>query len=210
MVKHSELAALTAWPDPFSSPHWLFELKYDGYRALAVREANVRLSTRQGRDLTAAFPEVTFALSTLPPGTALDGELVILDSHGHPQFEYLARAWSTNPRAIRFAVRIRPAILMAFDILADAGLDVRSEPIEKRKARLASRVRPTPHLRPVLPIESNGEWLYAHAEELRLEGIVAKKKGSPYPKGRTVDWLKIKTPHGREVEAKRFEYRRQR
>ena len=81
---------------------------------------------------------------------------------------------------------------MVFDILADAGMDVRGEPIEQRKARLAERVPPTKHLRPVLPIVGNGEWLYGQAEALRLDGIVAKKKDTPYPRGRTRDWLKIK------------------
>jgi bifunctional non-homologous end joining protein LigD len=92
---------------------------------------------------------------------------------------------------------------MAFDILTDHGMDVRSEPIEKRKARLAARVSSTNHLRPVLPIAGNGEWLYAQAEAVGLEGIVAKRKGTPYPAGRSANWLKIKTEHGRAEEARR-------
>jgi bifunctional non-homologous end joining protein LigD len=207
-VTHRDLAILTAAALPFSNPAWLFELKYDGYRVLTTRNGIVRLVSRHGRDLTAAFPEVSFELSALPPGTALDGELVILDAQGGTSFDHLARARRSSPHAIRNAVRNRPATLMVFDILADAGTDVRSQPIEQRKALLAERVPLTKHLRPVLPIVGNGEWLYAQAESLRLEGIVAKKTGTPYPKGQTRDWLAIRTPHGIEVDAKRFEYRR--
>jgi bifunctional non-homologous end joining protein LigD len=207
VVTHRDLALLSASSLPFSSPDWLYELKFDGYRALALRDHDVRLVSRHGRDLTAAFPEVSFAVSTLSPGTALDGEIVVLDREGRPQFAHLG-AWRSTPRAIRGALRNRPATLMAFDILADAGLDVRSEPIEERKARLATRVTPSPHLRPVLPVAGSGEWLYAQAEAMRLEGVVAKKKGSAYPRGRTADWLKIKTPQGRDADARRFGYRR--
>ena len=203
MVTHRDLALVSTSSFPFSSPDWLYELKFDGYRALALRDGDVRLVSRHGRDLTAAFPEVSFAISTLSPGTALDGEIVVLDPQGRPQFHHIS-AWRSSPRSLRGALRHRPATLMAFDILADGGLDVRSEPIEQRKVRLANCVKSTDHLRPVLPVAGNGEWLYAQAQALRLDGIVAKKKGTPYPKGRTVDWLKIKTPHGRDVEAKRF------
>jgi bifunctional non-homologous end joining protein LigD len=188
VITHRDLALLTGWARPFSSPDWLFELKYDGYRVLALRDGVLSLSTRQGRDLTAAFPEVAFALSALPAGTALDGELVISDAEGRPQFDYLARAWSTTTAAVHRAALKRPATLIAFDILFDAGIDVRSEPIEKRKERLRARIPATPHLRPLVPIEAEGEWLFAQAEAMRLEGIVAKRKGSRYVAGRSRDW----------------------
>ena len=182
MVSHRDLALLTARSQPFSDPGWLFELKLDGYRLLAVRDDAVRLITRQGSDLTLAFPEVAEAVGTLPAGTAIDGELVILDQHGRPQFNYLARAWSARPSAIKNGWQTRPDTLMAFDILMDAGVDVRLEPIEKRKARLAN-VPLTNHLRPLLPIEGKGEWLYRQAEILELEGIVAKRNGSIFAQG---------------------------
>jgi bifunctional non-homologous end joining protein LigD len=76
----------------------------------------------------AGFPEVADALLTLPMGTALDGELVILDAEGRPQFERLARAWAATERTARMAARRSPAALMAFDISCDAGDDVRDEP----------------------------------------------------------------------------------
>jgi bifunctional non-homologous end joining protein LigD len=207
VLSHRDLALLTARSRPFSSPEWLYELKWDGYRVLALRGDAVRLLSRQGRDMTAAFPEVVGAVATLPQGTALDGELVILDAEGRPLFDYLARAWRTTSKAIREASVTRPATLIAFDIMFDAGVDVRSEAIEQRKKRLVERVPSGPHIRPLLPVEGEGEWLYQQAEALRLEGVVAKRKGSLYRAGRTADWLKIKTPHGVEVERERFAYR---
>jgi bifunctional non-homologous end joining protein LigD len=208
VVSYRDLALPTISARPFSSLDWLYELKYDGYRVLAMYEATVRLVSRQGRDLTAAFPEVASAVSALVAGTALDGELVILDAEGRPKFDYLARTWRSSPAEIRRAVMTRPATMMAFDILIDAGVDVRDEPIEERKERLVTRVQRSPHLLPVLPVTSAGEWLFAQAEAMNLEGVVAKRKGSPYRAGRTSDWLKIKTQHGRAVEAKRFSCRR--
>jgi len=205
VLTHRDLALLIARSRPFSSPDWLFELKWDGYRVLALCDEEVRLLSRQGQDMTAAFPEVTEAIRTLPPGTALDGELVILDDKGKPKFDYLARAWRKTEKGIRDAAALRPATLIAFDILLDAGKDVRTEPIQRRKKRLIKRVPSTPHIRPLLPVENEGEWLYAQAETLGLEGVVAKRKGSLYRAGRSEDWLKIKTPHGIEAERKRFD-----
>jgi len=86
VVTHRDLALLSARSRPFSSPEWLYELKFDGYRVLVIRDEGVSLISRQGRDMTAAFPEVAEAARKLPPGTALDGELVILDAKGRPQF----------------------------------------------------------------------------------------------------------------------------
>lgn len=209
MISPADLATLTARSQPFSSPDWLYELKFDGFRALALRgETGVRLLSRHGNNLTTAFPEVAEALLELPSRTVLDGELVVLDPDGRPRFEHLARAWLTSASAIKAAARRRPATLMAFDILFCAGIDVRRSPIELRKKWLAERVRKGRHLRPVLPVEAQGHRLFDEAVALGLEGIVAKRRGSRYRAGRTGDCVKIKTPHGREVEAKRFEHLR--
>jgi bifunctional non-homologous end joining protein LigD len=89
------------------------------------------------------------------------------------------------------------ATLIAFDVLFAAGEDVRMLPLEGRKDRLARLVPNTPHLRAMLPVEQEGEWLFAQAQSMRLEGIVAKRLGSRYRRGRTADWLKIKTEHAR-------------
>lgn len=81
----------TSAPGPFSRPGWLFEPKYDGFRILARKERGaVRLITRNGFDLAKAFPELVIELETLPD-VVMDGELVVLDEHGHPQFDSLRR-----------------------------------------------------------------------------------------------------------------------
>lgn len=206
LPSHRDLALLGHRSRPLSRPDWLFELKWNGYRALALRGDVVRLVSRRGRDMAAEFPDVVAALETLPGDTALDGELVVVGNDGRPLADYLARtSRKTAARGIREAATLRPAAFLAFDILFDAGMDVRNERIEQRKARLADRVASGPHLRPVLPVEGDGAWLYTQADALGLEGVVAKRKGSLYRAGRTGDWLKIRTPHAIEMQRRRLD-----
>lgn len=204
LPSHRDLALLGLRSRPLSRPDWLFELKWNGYRALALRGDLVRLLSRRGRDMAAEFPDVVAALQALPRDTALDGELVVVGNDGRPLADYLARSSRTAARGIREAATLRPAAFLAFDILFDAGQDVRNEPIERRKARLADRVPSGLHLRPVLPVEGEGAWLYTQADALGLEGVVAKRKASLYRAGRTGDWLKIRTPHAIEVQRRRI------
>ena len=98
-ITHQDLMLATPAREPFSRPGWLFELKYDGFRIMGVREADrARLITRRGIDLSRSFPELVIALEALPQAV-IDGELVLLDSEGRPSFEKLFR---------RAAMRRRP------------------------------------------------------------------------------------------------------
>jgi bifunctional non-homologous end joining protein LigD len=204
-VSERDLMLLTRAARPFSGAGWAFELKWDGWRALALRGERVRLLSRNGTDLTAAFPEVAAAVANLPIGTALDAELVVLDATGRSMFDAMkSRAWRRAAASIAQGVKSSPATLIAFDVLFAAGADLRELPLEGRKERLARLVPNTPHLRAMLPVEHEGEWLFAQAQSMRLEGIVAKRLGSRYRRGRTADWLKIKTEHARTEERRRF------
>jgi bifunctional non-homologous end joining protein LigD len=205
LPSHRDLALLGQRSRPLSRPDWLFELKWNGYRALALRGDVVRLLSRRGRDMAAEFPDVVAALQALPRDTALDGELVVVGNDGRPLADYLSRGRGSRTAAggIREAATLRPAAFLAFDILFDAGEDVRNERIEQRKARLVDRLAAGPHLRPVMPLEGEGAWLYTQADALGLEGIVAKRRASMYRAGRTGDWLKLKTPHAIEVQRRR-------
>jgi bifunctional non-homologous end joining protein LigD len=105
-VSERDLMLLTRAVRPFSGAGWTFELKWDGYRALALRGERVRLLSRHGTDLTAAFPEVAAAVANLPIGTALDAELVILDSTGRSRFDALtSRAWRRSAGTIAQGVK---------------------------------------------------------------------------------------------------------
>jgi bifunctional non-homologous end joining protein LigD len=209
-IEHIHLALLVDRARPFSAPGWIFELKYDGYRCLArVEDGNPQLISRQGWDMSGAFPELTVELATLPEGTAIDGELVMLDQNGHPQFdELMGRAAVSRRDSVARASRTRPGAIFAWDLLMYAGEDMRNLPLVARKDALDVALAGLKRINIAAHVHQDGERLYKEAEFLELEGIVAKRADSTYKAGRTEDWLKIKTPIGREREARRMEHRR--
>ena len=180
---------------PFTAPGWLFELKLDGYRALAARGGEPRLLSRNGNDLTACFPEVAQALKALPFGRLLlDGELVAVDADGRPSFQRLQqRGQLKRPLDIRHAAVENPVTFYAFDLLAFETYDLRSLPLSLRKTLLRKIVPPSGVIRYLDHFEQDGDILYQHVQKLKLEGIVAKRADSPYKSGRTPLWLKIRT-----------------
>jgi bifunctional non-homologous end joining protein LigD len=197
-LRPEEAAPMLAQPAeaPFRAEGWLFELKYDGYRLLAWKEAGrVTLRYRRGGDATALFPEVARAVAALPVEEAvIDGEVVVLDGAGRPDFQELQRRGRLQ-RAVDVAEGslVRPATLFAFDLLAAGGLDLRSLPLVERKAVLAALA---PRLGPVRfadHVEAEGEALYREVEARGLEGIVGKRADAPYRAGRSPSWVKIRT-----------------
>jgi bifunctional non-homologous end joining protein LigD len=179
----------------FSGPEWLFELKLDGYRALAAREQSARLLSRNGNDLTSCFPEVIQALRGLPfERLLLDGELVALDDSGRPSFQRLQqRAQLRRALDIRHASVDSPVTFFAFDILGFEDFDLRSLPLIERKAILRRTVPPAGQIRVLDHFQAEGEMLYDHVKKLGLEGIVGKRLDSPYKPGRSPVWIKIRT-----------------
>src|SRR4051812_20678055 len=135
MISHKELMLLSTAPRPFSREGWLFELKYDGYRMLVMNDgASVRLVSRNGRDLSAAFPELLEDLQNLPPHTVLDAELVVMDMHGLPRFQQLRRrALLVKPASIEHAALHEPAALFVFDLLMLKGVNYRRYSLRARK-----------------------------------------------------------------------------
>lgn len=208
-ISHLDLALLQARVRPFSAIGWIFELKYDGYRCLAKRGSTAQMFSRQGNDMSRAFPELIRDLEHLPPATAIDGELVMLDEHGHPKFdELLGRSAVSRPQTVAKASRERPAAIVAWDILMYAGLDVRHLPLLERKTILRRALKGMQRVLYATHVEGHGEAMYGQAVTQELEGIVAKRVDSPYTAGRTANWVKIKTPIGRERETRRMERRR--
>lgn len=200
MIYYYEIARPTPAPESFTREGWIFELKYDGFRILASvpRGEPVRMTTRSGNDIAHRFPEIVADLKELPE-CVLDGELVVCDERGIPQFARLSRrAHLQRPDVILHTSRIEPAVLFAFDLLWLKGEDLRKLPLLERKVRLKELLRRSKRVRYLNHIETEGERFFAAAAELELEGIVAKRADSPYPAGRTRNWLKIKTGAGRE------------
>jgi bifunctional non-homologous end joining protein LigD len=171
---------------PPAGPGWIHEIKHDGFRILAHRQGRaVRLLTRNGNDLADRFPLAAAAILALPVKfCVLDAEAIVCDDSGVAVFD-LIRGHGRNGRAI----------LCAFDLLEVNGEDIRREPIEDRKRRLAGLLR-LPHDGIALNehYEGDGATIYKHACALGCEGIVSKRLGSPYRAGRSAYWLKIKNP----------------
>ena len=178
--------------------NWLFELKYDGVRALVEKRASkVRIFSRSGGDRTHVYPEIAAAAAHLPiDSCVLDGELVSLDAEGRSSFERLQRRFTqTDAEAIERGRRELPVQLFAFDLLEVAGVDVRRCAIEDRKALLAELLPPSGPLGLADHLDGQGAEFYALVRERELEGVVAKRAGSSYESGeRSADWVKVKVP----------------
>jgi bifunctional non-homologous end joining protein LigD len=172
---------------PPSGPGWLHEIKHDGFRILARRDsAGVRLITRNANDFTDRFPFVATAVAELPVKSCLiDGEAIVCDENGLAVFD-LIRRHGAGERAV----------LSAFDLLELDGKDLRRRPIETRKAVLAKLLNGS-HLSLVLNehYEEDGEIVFREACKLGCEGIVSKRLGSVYRRGRSPLWLKVKNPN---------------
>ena len=179
---------------PFSGADWLFEVKYDGYRAIAAREeGRASLRYRSGRDATASWPELTAALAALPfSHVVLDGELVVLDTAGRPSFQRLQqRAQSSRPRDVERAALELPATFFAFDLLALGELDLRPLPLRERKKLLARVLPGRGALRAAPYFAARGEAVFREIEKLGLEGMLAKRADAPYRAGRSPAWRKL-------------------
>jgi bifunctional non-homologous end joining protein LigD len=172
---------------PPSGANWIHEIKHDGYRLMARRDpVGIRLLTRNGNDWTRRYPLVAEAVNHLKVRSCLiDGEVVCCDVRGLATFQLL-RHRRNEP----------DAFLYAFDLLELDGTDLRREPIEVRKATLASILRKSRHgVRLNEHVEHpDGLTVFQHACKMGLEGIVSKRLGSRYRSGRSPDWLKFKNP----------------
>ncbi len=181
---------------PFSQRGWLYELKLDGFRALGRRDAGAaRLVYRRGLDASAIYPEVVRALRALPfRSLTVDGELIVVDAGGKPTFQGLQqRAQLTRRADIERASIELPVTYFVFDLLTFGDLDLREMPLVERKRFLKRLLPPAGPLRYVDHVETKGAELYAEVAARGLEGVVAKRAGSPYRAGRSKDWLKWRT-----------------
>ena len=177
---------------PPSGPGWIHEIKHDGFRILARKDATgVRLITRKGNDFTSRFPFIAMTASKLPVRSCLiDGEAIVTDSEGLAVFD-LIRGHGSKASAV----------LCAFDLLELDGRDLRREPIEKRKALLAKLLKGQQlSIVPNEYFEEGGAIVFHEACKLGCEGIVSKRLGSPYRSGRSPQWLKVKNPKAPAVK----------
>ncbi len=170
---------------PFNSPDHLFEVKWDGIRAMVARDASgVRVVDRSGGDLLRALPELRDV--PVPEGVVLDGEVVACDGRGRPSYDLLAGR--LGPRA---AKRGKGPYFVAFDLLYEGHRPLVARPLEERRRRLLGLGLGGRHIGVPDHLEHDGEPFFDAAREYELEGIVAKRRASPYlPGARTTDWLR--------------------
>jgi len=170
-------------PSPAKQPpagvDWIHEIKHDGFRIMARRDAaGVRLISRHGNDFTARFPLAAAAVASLPARSFLiDGEAIVTDAKGLAVFDLIRRQRHGSD-----------AVLIGFDLIELEGEDLCGSPIQYRKRQLAKLVR-GPHPGIVLNefFEGDGDILFEHACKLGCEGIVSKRLGSRYRSGRAQD-----------------------
>jgi bifunctional non-homologous end joining protein LigD len=181
--------------DPFDKEDWIFEPKWDGVRTLATcTQEETFLLSRRGNNVTATYPEIAALHNRVVATDAiLDGEIVAMDN-GRPSFEKLqSRINLQNPRDIEKARKQCPVVFIAFDVIYIDGRSLLKVPLEERKSILDELIVPSPIVQVSPCIEGEGTALFEAAKAKRLEGIVAKKLGSPYRPGRrNKEWLKIK------------------
>lgn len=190
----------TAVQDAFDSPDFLFQVKWDGVRCLAYRypDGALRLFNRRLNERTRQYPDLMAALAFLPPGTVIDGEIIATGADGKPSFPLVLRRDLVKSAAKAGTLaHTLPASYMAFDLLWLEGVSLLDAPLAKRQERL--RTLPLPKgVQAVDSVEGSGRALFAAVGAEGLEGIVAKRRDSPYLVGKkTMLWQKIK--HWREI-----------
>jgi bifunctional non-homologous end joining protein LigD len=187
--------------EPFSDPDWVFEPKYDGIRAIAeIRGTTLTLRTRTGHDVTARYPELAALPRRVRGNAVLDGEIVSLDPEGRSNFQRLQqRIGLQGARDIAGKAKEDPAVFAVFDVLARGSEDLRALPLSRRRELLEKLVRPGGPLLLSPQTDGDGTGLFRKAVRQGWEGIIAKRKSSPYRAGRSEDWLKIKRVRRQEV-----------
>lgn len=183
------LATLT--DEPFDDPDWVFETKWDGFRAIAVASpGHAALYSRNGNDIPNKYPTIRAALAKIKHEAVLDGELVALDEHGRSRFQLLQNA-GRNSVPLRYCV---------FDLLYLDGKDLRGKALLERKTELKRILPRSPLLLYSAHVVGEGIAAFNRAKRAREEGVIAKLAGSRYHSGaRTREWLKVKASQEQEV-----------
>jgi bifunctional non-homologous end joining protein LigD len=175
----------TETKEAFSDDQWIYEIKWDGYRAIAeLKGSTVRLYSRNGLSFNETYPQIAEALGKLKLNAVLDGEIVALDDKGRPHFQLLQQ-FKENPQTVlQFQV---------FDLLYKDGHSLEEQPLLWRKQLLKNTLKAGGLIKYCDHIRGDGERFFREAVSLGQEGVMGKKADSVYQEGaRTRDWLKIK------------------
>lgn len=171
---------------------WQYEIKLDGYRAIAFKSGGrVHLRSRNDKDFAGKYPAIVKALSSMPDETAIDGEVVALDDGGRPSFNVLQNYGSSKG----------PLLYYVFDVLTVSGRDVRSERLSSRRKLLESEILPRlgEPIRASAVLDASLPDLIHAVKAQGLEGLVAKRQSSRYEPGqRSGAWQKMRVNQGQE------------
>jgi len=186
-----ELATLV---DSAPEGQWSYEIKFDGYRIMArIDHDQVQLFTRNGHDWTHKLPQQAQALAELGLESAwLDGEMVVADEHGVPDFQALQNAFEAGSSG--------NIMYYLFDMPYLNGVDLREVPVEERRAALSTVLggHEQPLLRFSEAFDETPDALLNSACQMQMEGLIGKRLGSPYVSRRSSDWIKLKCKHRQE------------
>jgi bifunctional non-homologous end joining protein LigD len=193
MPSRLEPMLATIGDHPFSDPNWLFEIKWDGVRALAwIDDGALTLRARSGAEITGRYPE----LAALPAAVSarqaiLDGEIAAIDARGLSDFGLLQERMHVRAPAESLISRV-PVVFFAFDLLYCDGYDLRRSPLIERKQLLQRLLHTSEKFRFSDHQLEHGKELFELARGTGLEGIVAKRLDSPYVSERSMNWVKLK------------------
>jgi len=190
----------TAVTAPPGGSHWLYEIKWDGVRALClIHNGSLQIHSRRGNRAEKQYPELADLPKHVNAKTVwLDGEICVLDADGRARFELIQPRINAKPSGAPRLAEESPATLFLFDVLYADGYDLRGVPLDDRKRLLQSLVTPGDHIRISDSYATNGEQMLDAARNMGLEGVLAKDRRSSYEEGRSRNWLKLKVLNEQE------------
>lgn len=178
--------------EPFNGSDWIFEIKWDGYRAVSeISKGNIKLYSRNGLSFLRLYPVVANELEKINEDVIFDGEIVVLNENNKPDFQKLQQ-YDHNPRL--------PILYYVFDCLSFKGKSLMHLPLVERKEIAKKLLGKSKVIRYSDHVIENGVEFFSKVIEMDLEGMIAKRASSQYlPGKRTRDWLKIKNHNTQEA-----------
>ncbi len=184
----------TAVTKPPEGDQWIYEIKWDGVRALCrLENGKLAIYSRRANKVDKQYPELASLPSAIQAKTAwLDGEICVVDEQGRTRFNGIQPRIGANSGAVPRLVESTPVTLFLFDIMYLDGYDLRGAALEDRRKLLESICTPADHIQLSKAFDAGGEQMFEAARQMALEGILAKDRHSAYVGTRSKKWLKIK------------------
>jgi bifunctional non-homologous end joining protein LigD len=200
LPRNIEPMLATLADEPPAGDQWIYELKWDGVRALCyLDKGKLRMDSRNGKRIEKQYPELADLPSLVEAPTAiLDGEIVVLDSEGRARFELIQPRISTAPAKIAPLLETNPAQLVVFDLLYLDGYDLRAVPLESRKSLLERSVKWNERVRLSQHFEADPASMIDAVRKMGMEGVLAKDRHSVYEERRSRRWVKVKVQNQQE------------